>query len=125
MSRMNREIAQHMSVLCEPGENRVAATFLFPTDFIGFQGHFPGEPILPGVCEIQAVLVMLSSWKSKNIRLGAVRLAKFLAPIGGNEEIEVTCEVTREDSRSLAVKAIVSVAGTQKALLWIEASIEG
>ena len=124
MSRMSREIAQHMSVLCEPGENQLVATFLFPTDFIGFQGHFPGKPILPGVCEIQAVLAMLSSWRSKNIRLGAVRLAKFLAPIGVDEEIEVTCEVTREDFRGLAVKAIVSVAGTQKALLWIEASIE-
>ena len=124
MSRMSREIAQHMSELSGTSEDRAAATFLFPPDFIGFQGHFPAEPILPGVCEIQAVLVLLSSWKSKEIRLSAIKLAKFLAPIRSDEETDITCQVVRQHGRCLGVKASVSVAGSQSALLWIEASIE-
>ena len=111
MSRITREIAQHMSELSEKGEDQATATFLFPKDFIGFQGHFPDEPILPGVCEIQAVLVLLSSWKSKQVLLRTIKSAKFLAPIGSGEETVITCEVTQEDRRSLAVKASVSSAG--------------
>lgn len=124
MSRLMREIAQHMSEISEVEEGRATATFLFPPDFIGFRGHFPDRPILPGVCEIQAVLVLLSRWKSKRVRLSAVKCAKFLAPISSDEETVIACEITQQDAVSLSVRASVSAAGSRKAQLLIEAKIE-
>ena len=121
---MAREIAQHMSGLDAVAEDEATATFLFPRDFIGFQGHFPGEPILPGVCEIEAVLVMLGTLKSQQLRLMAIKLAKFKAPVGSDEEIEIRCEIKREEGHVLLVKASVSAADGEKALLWIEAGVE-
>lgn len=32
-----------------------SADFLFPADFIGFQGHFPGNPILPAIVQLALV----------------------------------------------------------------------
>ena len=61
-------------------DQRLTASFLFPEDFIGFQGHFPGNKILPGVCQIQCVISMLEKWKKKNIVLREIVLAKFFSP---------------------------------------------
>lgn len=32
-----------------------SADFRFPPDFAGFQGHFPGNPILPAIVQLTAV----------------------------------------------------------------------
>lgn len=54
MNIIMQEIKQYMSDITEKDSNNVSARFLFPEEFIGFQGHFPEKAVLPGFCKIQA-----------------------------------------------------------------------
>jgi 3-hydroxyacyl-[acyl-carrier-protein] dehydratase len=108
MSRLVREIEQCMSGLTEVAGDEVTARFLFPTGFIGFQGHFPGNPVLPAVCKVQAAIAVLEAWSRRKVRLGEIVSAKFLAPVTSDEEIVVRCSVTMEEDGRGMVKAAVA-----------------
>jgi 3-hydroxyacyl-[acyl-carrier-protein] dehydratase len=82
-----QEIKQCMFDLAETKKGEVTARCLFPADFIGFQGHFPKKPVLPGVCKIQAVTVMLQTWEKRKFRLKEIVLAKFFSPVSPEEEL--------------------------------------
>ena len=73
-------------------EFKTCARFIFSKKFIGFKGHFPNKPILPGVCKIQAALLMLQERKHKNVRLTEIILAKFFAPVTFNQELVFNLE---------------------------------
>lgn len=115
MSQLAQQIQQCMSELTEAGGDELTARFLFPAEFIGFQGHFPGRPILPAVCKIQAAVVMLEAWKRGSVRLNEVVLAKFAAPVGCDEELLVRCLVTMEDDERAVVKTSVAKGGERVA----------
>ncbi len=93
-----------------------SARLSFPPDFIGFQGHFPGNPILPGVCLIETVLGVLESAYGKPLRLKKIANAKFLEPVRPGQVIAIDCS-TSEDPRGLRVSARVTNAGGRVAEL--------
>jgi len=108
MSEIFVQTRQCMSDLNEVGVGELRARFLFPAEFMGFQGHFPGKPILPAVCEIQAALAMLEAWKGRRVRLREIILAKFSAPVTCDEEVVYLCSVTMEDGHGALVKVTVA-----------------
>ncbi|MDT8391703.1 MAG: hypothetical protein RRC34_14480 [Lentisphaeria bacterium] len=63
-------------------DGHLSASFSFPAEFIGFQGHFPDAPVLPGICMIQAFLVMHAAHRGRDFRLNTVLAAKFTGVIG-------------------------------------------
>ncbi len=63
----------------------------FSNQFLGFDGHFPGQPVLPGVCMLKAVAVTLEDWHGRGIRVEEVRKARFLSPIRPGQPLEVKC----------------------------------
>ncbi len=113
MNRLVREIKSHVYGLEESGD-KIKAGFLFPSGFIGFKGHFPGRPVLPGVCKIQAVIAMLELWHQKNICIKEISTAKFFSPVFDNQEIIVTTDkITglNETSGETKIKASVTSNG--------------
>ncbi|MEW5804644.1 MAG: hypothetical protein AB1847_21335 [bacterium] len=87
MSKLEKEIEQSMLGLWEISEEGGKAGFLFPPEFIGFKGHFPDRPILPGVCKIQAILLILKAWKKKKVTLKEIVMAKFFSPVSCGQEV--------------------------------------
>ena len=107
MNKLTREIKQGMFDLAETKKGEVYAHFIFPAKFIGFQGHFPGKPILPGVCKIQAVMVMLQAWEKRDIKLKEIVSAKFLSPVSAEEEIVFNYKKQMQNKSEALVKASV------------------
>lgn len=124
MSAIARQIRRCMSDLTEAGAGELRARFLFPAEFVGFKGHFPGGPILPAVCEIQAALAMLEAWKGKRVSLRGIVLAKFSAPVSCDEEVVYQCSVTMEDGREALVKANVATDGGNVARFRLKVAFE-
>ena len=124
MNRLMQEIKQCMSDLAETKKGEVTARFLFPADFIGFQGHFPGKPILPGVCKIQTVIVMLQAWEKRDIRLKEVVSAKFLSPVSYREELVFNYRKQTESNNEALVKASVISKDKKVAELQLRLSFE-
>lgn len=85
-----------------------SAAFLFPPEFCGFAGHFPGNPVLPGIAQIMAVLHACGADPSA---LLAVTSCKFLHPVGPNEVVVANGKTT-ETAKGVAVSATVQIGDT-------------
>jgi 3-hydroxyacyl-[acyl-carrier-protein] dehydratase len=51
-----------------------------PVDHPSLPGHFPGNPIVPGVVILDEILAALSAWRP-DCQLDAIRVVKFLMPL--------------------------------------------
>ncbi len=107
MSQMNREIIDCMSGLTECDEQVLSAQFEFPKEFVGFQGHFDNNPVLPGICKIRAVVVMCEKHYNKAFRLKEVISAKYVAPVTYDQKITVVCNLNYNKSGSVNVQAVI------------------
>jgi 3-hydroxymyristoyl/3-hydroxydecanoyl-(acyl carrier protein) dehydratase len=62
--------------------------FTVGTDHPSLSGHFPGQPMVPGVVLLEAAIVpLLEERKRRVVRL---ETAKFLAPVRFGEKVSVT-----------------------------------
>lgn len=82
---MTREYS--LTILRSPPPYSAQASF--PKDFIAFDGHFPGNPILPGFMHIQLALDLLRQLNLPAY-LREVTSAKFLRPIFPEEKLVIT-----------------------------------
>ena len=93
-----------------PRTETVVRRYRFAPGFIGFSGHFPGDPILPAIVQVCAVVSLAEEESGKALRLAAVRSAKFLSPIRPDEEVSIRYR-RRVDSGEDICDATLSVAG--------------
>ena len=97
-------------VSCEKKDGgEVLSRFVFADDFIGFQGHFPGNKILPGICQIQCVLSTVEQASGKRAELREIVLAKFTAPVLPNDEMVCLCRTLDEGEAGLVIRASFTV----------------
>ncbi|MBU6246257.1 MAG: hydroxymyristoyl-ACP dehydratase [Xanthomonadaceae bacterium] len=61
--------------------------FRVPAEHPCLPGHFPGEPLVPGVVMLEAVAEALRAWRGE--RLVRIAEAKFVAPLRPGEDAEV------------------------------------
>ena len=107
MSIIFQEIEKCMSNLTSDSDGKITARFAFFPEFIGFKGHFPNRPVLPGVCSIQAVTAIFKAFKKEEVRLREIVSAKFFTPVSPNQELFFECRSTKEENDQLLVKVLV------------------
>lgn len=75
----------------EPGGAEIAFTgrYCFPADFVGFQGHFPDQPILPGILELAALRLLVERVVERDLRLVEATRLKFRAVVRPGDEVVV------------------------------------
>jgi 3-hydroxyacyl-[acyl-carrier-protein] dehydratase len=101
----------------EPGVRCVAVKFVDPAEPI-FAGHFPAQPILPGVLLIEAVAqtaaVMLGSAAQgarKLALLAAVNRFKFLKPVTPGRELRIETKKLTDAGKMAYIAGTVYVDG--------------
>ncbi len=67
----------------------VRGRFRFPPEFTGFDGHFPGNPVLPAVVQMLTAQVLLEQHLGRPLVLCWIDNAKFLRQIMPGDEIHV------------------------------------
>ncbi len=74
-----------------------------PVDHPAFAGHFPGQPILPGVLLLAEVLEAL---RAEGQGLGALAIAnaKFLAPVGPGACLDIVVHEAAGGARRFEVR---------------------
>ena len=80
MNPLRQEIRAALSELKLETSGQISARCRFPAEFTGFQGHFPGNPVLPGVCIAQVVIEVYSMLHSQAHLLEIIK-AHFLRPV--------------------------------------------
>ena len=124
MNILMQEINKSMYDLSESPGGNITARFIFPSDFSGFKGHFPGRPVLPGVCKIQAVIAMLEKWHEENVCLTEISMAKFFAPVCDNQEIIISSGKIDKASDEPKIKASVTSGGKKIAELQLKLMVK-
>ncbi len=85
----------------------VQGIFRFAQDFVGFEGHFPGNPILPAVVQLAAVRWLFKKSYTTDIQLKKVERAKFKQMIEPGEQVKIQIqpeENNREYRLSFSIK---------------------
>ena len=77
---MKKEIDSYLNNFTVEGDV-ATAEISFPPGFSGFQGHFPENPILPGVCQIGAAMALAGRMCGTRQVLAEIINAKFVAMV--------------------------------------------
>lgn len=62
-------------------DNQIEAVINLMADHAIFSGHFPGHPVLPGVCMMEMVAEVLGVYLKSSFRISGGPLIKFLRMI--------------------------------------------
>ena len=121
MSKLVRSIKESMSNLTQNSEGSLTADFTFSKGFLGFNGHFPNKPIVPGVCKIQAAMLMFEEAKKKSFTLKEIVLAKFFSPVSCDEKVTFTIKEEPGIGEEILAKIVV---GNEKKIAELHLRIE-
>ena len=79
----------------QAGENGEGpCTFSVPGNFSGYRGHFPGNPILPGIVQLSFVRRLAERRLGRSLRLAGVKRVKYLRLV--TPDLPVTLTLTIE-----------------------------
>jgi|GEM_PF-745335 len=72
---------------------RHVATLRVPAHHPALEGHFPGNPVVPGVVILDAVICAAEAWLSARFHLAGLSQAKFLAPLKPDEAARIELQL--------------------------------
>lgn len=92
MNQLKTEIiSSAVSGIEESQPDTIKQRYRFSPDFIGFSGHFPGNPILPAFVQILMALTLIERHRGCRFEATSVEKAKFRIPLQPDQIIEVAC----------------------------------
>ena len=107
-------------------DTQVVASRIFREDEEFFKGHFPGEPIVPGVYLLEAMAQAMAYGElykhgPHRMLLTGVNKAKFRVPVLPGEKVTFTLELLGPKMNMYRAKGVASVDGKKVA----EADLSG
>ena len=123
---MNRVRNQLKSMLrVEPCEGGFSATLKVDPDFVLFPDHFQSNPILPGICLIQSVLLAGAIRLGvSDLRLCSLKNVKFTAPVLPADLVLIDAQFSDQDDGAVLIKANLRTAEKRLAQLSLVARID-
>jgi 3-hydroxymyristoyl/3-hydroxydecanoyl-(acyl carrier protein) dehydratase len=73
----------------DDAQKKHAATLRVPAQHPALAGHFPGNPIVPGVMILDAVIAAAQSWLGAGFHVERLAYVKFLAPLKPEETVRI------------------------------------
>jgi 3-hydroxyacyl-[acyl-carrier-protein] dehydratase len=58
-----------------------------------FKGHFPGHPVLPGVCMMEMIAEIMGEFFNRSFRISHIPVIKFLRMIDPNKNPVINLEL--------------------------------
>lgn len=106
-------LEESLQSMTETDTGGVIGIFSFSPDFPAFEGHFPGQPVLPAVVQVAAVRLLASKYLGK--KLVPIRLdrAKFKSMVGPEEPMTITISLNLSD-RDVAISFSITTDNKKK-----------
>jgi 3-hydroxyacyl-[acyl-carrier-protein] dehydratase len=79
-------------------EKTIQASVLLRADHAIFKGHFPGQPVLPGVCMLEMITEIASAHLLIPLRITGAPLIKFLNMINPGNDPQIHFEIKYDSS---------------------------
>ena len=101
--------------MTEPGAVPIRARFDIPRDHPCFPGHFPGQPIFPGVLLLERVMSLAQTSLARSLDECTVYNIKFLAAVVPGDALDV--QLARTNLNEYMFTLRISQAGGAEGLL--------
>jgi len=85
--------------------NDSALPLSVPVDHPAYAGHFPGQPILPGVVLLDLALHRLAASEGLTEKAGRLQAAKFPSPVWPGEALQLQYRATAQRTFQFQVVA--------------------
>jgi len=79
-------------------EKTIRASVLLRAEHAIFKGHFPGQPILPGVCMLEMISEITGNHLQQSFRIKAAPFIKFLNMIDPEKDPLIHFEIKYDSS---------------------------
>ncbi len=95
--------------ISKKNERCIVGLFRFDENQKIFQGHFPGNPILPGVFQLEMIKFCIEALFKVSLNIRKVNRTKFSRPILPGMSVMVEIMIDDEKNGFLNVKAVVKI----------------
>ena len=97
------------SIKTDPGKNHLEVQVNLDRDHLLFAGHFPDQPVVPGVVMIQMITEILSDSLQNNLELKELDRVKFLSLVDPavHKILEIELTIKEEDQQSYHVTTTI------------------
>ncbi|MDP2723745.1 MAG: hydroxymyristoyl-ACP dehydratase [Bacteroidales bacterium] len=93
----------------DASDQHLEATLLFNPDHEVYLGHFPGQPVVPGVIQLQIVKELFEQHLKRKLKLVSMAQAKFLMIIVPDKQVAlISISYKQTDEGSFQVDASIS-----------------
>lgn len=75
----------------------------------GLSGHFPGNPVLPGVVILDHVRQCIEKWKHYSIDDSQLKSVKFLSPVLKGDVPSPTLNIVLEEKNTLNISPTIKI----------------
>ena len=90
--------------------DEICGSITFSGDFPGFAGHFPGNPLVPGVCLIETVRVAFAKCRSCDAQVTKVKSCRFRAMVLPDMPLELKLKLKENAPGNFTVQTEISAA---------------
>ena len=88
-------------------ENEISADIRVPSDSPWFDGHFPGEPILPGVAQIGMVFDTIKKAHNQELMVSSVRRVRFKRIIRPDDQLKIIAVPLKQETDSYSFRILI------------------
>ena len=107
VKRSKDELAASLNNIIANEQGNITATAHISENFCAFKGHFPNEPVLPGICQIQLVSVLISKVFNQEFSLKEIRRVKFYNIVCPDDCLNIKCDIVDKISDSISLKVMI------------------
>jgi 3-hydroxyacyl-[acyl-carrier-protein] dehydratase len=79
-------------------ENQILCSVKLDAEHEIFRGHFPGQPVLPGVCMMEMITELAGRFLNKSFRISESSMVKFLNMIDPGKNPIIQLEINYVDA---------------------------
>ncbi len=99
----------------EGSQTKLLATVSLNDSHPIYNGHFTGNPVVPGVCQIQMIKELVEKAVKQQLRLTESDNIKFLSMISPlvNKQLEFVVQIKPSEDRQIVVIASIGAGTTQ------------
>lgn len=120
-SVIDGELRSRLTKLRHADSGEFLGNIVFDAGFRGFEGHFEGNPIVPGVCLIELARVHAESALGKVLEVTGIRNCRFRRPVLAGDEVASKLRIGGADGGAYLIGAEFAVGGVTACQLKIAA----
>lgn len=100
------------------GEHNVVVTLMKEHHI--YEGHFPSQPVVPGVCTLTIIRECLGEILSRQVSFASIKECKYVSALIPEEGLSIALNITLTDTK---LRATVERCDNQQTVLKLRAEI--